>query len=242
MTKLLYCVESEAFFMDPKPNLPTHLILDLEDALTIFRARLSQLENFDVDLKMVLGDIIEDIMHEGDAFHNVCVTNHEYLSEAADGPFALDVSNYINARQALATALINELQGFKAYIRGVFCYQISQILPRSLVLEKITVEVTDPAELSAQDRQFVNHRILVVEEEENKRREQRSVARALDFAVRRFGAGTAASAAKSSSLAGADFDALSGRTQGDGGRVIRFGRSILDHFPQRRAGGDVRGL
>jgi hypothetical protein len=193
MTKLLYCVESEAFFMDPKPELPQYLLLDLNDDLILFRAKLNQLEYLDFDEKTVLSSILEDIMREGDAYHNVCVTNHAYLSDVADTAEANDVANYINARQEFANALIRAFQQLKFYHRGVLCYQIADIKPRMLILEKITVAVTDAGDFTEQDREYAR---------------QRDTSRRIDFSIRRPPRALAASLAEPPVVEDSNFEPL----------------------------------
>lgn len=130
-------------FTDPKPELPQHIVLEMNQALKVFHEKLTTLEYLGFDLNHVVADVLEDLMRETDAEHNVTITCHEVEADHADTELACDVIAYAQARQRFSLDLLNILREYKLYVQGFLYYQLRGIAQSVMVLEKLSIPLTE---------------------------------------------------------------------------------------------------
>lgn len=131
------------YFTDPKPELPQHIVLEINQALKVFQNQLNTTEHLGFDLEHVLADVLEDLMQENDAEHNVTITCHEVESEHADTELASDVIAYAQARQQFSLDLLRTLREYRLYVQGFLYYQLRGVVKSMMVLEKLNIPLTE---------------------------------------------------------------------------------------------------
>lgn len=163
MAELWFYEEGDPeMFLDPAPGLPRFVVIDLSDAYRRFEKESNRGEHLGFDVEVQLAEILQEISIRKDAEHNVCVTNHTYVSDNADTELSVDVQEFVNARQEFCDFLIRHIDQLRLYTNGYLFYTFGRLLGDRLILEKIGVAL------------------------EEKDRNARRIAQQADFALKRL--------------------------------------------------------
>lgn len=144
---------------DPAPGLPSRLVIDAREPLERFQKVIERLEEFSMDLKSALADVISCLSDKDDANYELTHSSYEMIPvDAAPvclagtegevqetiellSPNAREALGYVDAREELGKALLQLFIDFKLYHHGRLFYQIHEVLGTALVMDKIGVPV-----------------------------------------------------------------------------------------------------
>lgn len=144
---------------EPAPGLPSRLIIDAKEPLEKFLAVLERFEEFQIDLKSALADVIGCLSDKEDAGYELAHSGYELIPANASAvclagteeetqeltellsPDVREAAGYVDARDELGKALLKLFIEFKLYHHGRLFYQIHDVLGSALVMDKIGVPV-----------------------------------------------------------------------------------------------------
>jgi hypothetical protein len=130
-------------FLDPAPQLPKQIILELGKHFSEFQEQADKGEFLGFDLEVQLSEILQELSIKKDAEHNLNVTHHTYISDCADTELAGEVMEFVEARKKFCDFLLKELEIFRLYFNGYLFYTYGRLIGTKLVLEKISVAIEE---------------------------------------------------------------------------------------------------
>lgn len=138
-------VTEDDMHVDPAPELPKFIALDLSDETKQFVEGTAMLDDagIGIDLPTAVADLIDLLGNEQDAEYELAHSGYEMLPVDDFNPMYKELTEYVRVREEYAKAMLFHFKQFKLYLRGYLFYQFKDIDKSTLMLEKMEYPLTD---------------------------------------------------------------------------------------------------